>query len=128
MRKEIFEDVKKELFYLLIIFIIVFIILKTAFYNENLLILIRNAVSIFWMFALPGYCILIYWRENLGFTERFVVGAVLAAGINEIFSYYFGLIGLNIKYHVVLLPLLMIIVGFVLGIKALNSESKRQNF
>ncbi|MBI2658934.1 hypothetical protein HYX05_02410 [Candidatus Woesearchaeota archaeon] len=49
--------------------------------------------------------------------ERFVIGIALSAGITGIFSYYLGLIGLNIKYHAVLLPSVIIIAGFIILIK-----------
>ena len=45
--------------------------------------------------------------------ERFIIGISLAAGIIGVLSYYIGLIGLNIKYHAVLLPLAIIIAGFI---------------
>lgn len=117
MKKEVFEKVKEELFYLLIIFVIAAIILKIAFYKENLLNLIRTSISIFWLFILPSYFMMLYWQDKLEFMERFVIGIFLAAGIIGILSYYIGLIGLNIKYHTVLLPLFLILFGAIINLK-----------
>lgn len=117
MKKETFEKVKKELVYLLIAFVIVTIILQIAFYKEDILNLIRMSLSIFWLFVLPGYSIMFYWHDKLEFMERFVAGIFLAAGAIGISSYYIGLIGLDIKYHLILLPSVLILMGAAINLK-----------
>ncbi len=117
MKKEVFELVKKEVQYIGILFLLVLIIFKIAFYKENLIVLFRNVLSLFWLFVLPGYFILLYWKEKLGFVERFIVGIMVSAAIIGITSYYIGLIGLNIKYHIILLPLILIIIGIAAAIR-----------
>lgn len=117
MKKELFENTKKELFYILILFFIALIIFKIAFSKENLIVLLRNVFSLFWLFVLPGYFIMLYWKEKLEFLERLIVGVVLAAAVIGISSYYLGLIGINIKYHIVLLPSILIISGILLMLK-----------
>ena len=122
MKKEIFELVKKELQYIGILFLLVLIVFKIAFFKENFIVLFRSVLSLFWLFALPGYFIMLYWKEHLGFTERFVIGIAISAAIIGIFSYYLGLIGLNIKFHHILLPILLIIIGIFFNL------SKKDNF
>ena len=117
MKKEVFELIKKELKYMGISFLLVLIIFKIAFYKENLIVLFRNVLSLFWLFVLPGYFIMLYWKEKIGFLERFIVGIVLSAAIIGIFSYYLGIIGLNIKYHTILLPLVLILIGIIINLR-----------
>ena len=117
MKKEVFDKVKKELGYIGIMFILVLISFKIAFYKDNLIVLFRTVLSLFWLFVLPGYFIMLYWREKLGFLERFVIGSILAAGVIGIFSYYLGLLGLNIKYHTIVLPLVLILIGFIVNLR-----------
>jgi|TARA_B100001971_G_C18243404_1_gene572481 hypothetical protein len=117
LKKEVFEVVKKESQYIGLVFLIVLIIFKIAFYKENLIVLFRNVLSLFWLFALPGYFIMLYWKEQLRFVERFVIGTAMAAAIIGILSYYIGLIGLNIKYHSIVLPLVLILVGIVINLR-----------
>tara|TARA_Y100000310_G_C20060137_1_gene524599 strand:- start:94 stop:450 length:357 start_codon:yes stop_codon:yes gene_type:complete len=117
LKKEVFNTVIKELKYIGILFLVVLIIFKIAFFKENLLVLIRNVLSLFWLFVLPGYFLMLYWREKLEFIERFIIGIALAAAIIGIFSYYLGLIGLNIKYHTIMLPLILILLGFLFNSK-----------
>ena len=121
MKKGIFD--LRELKYIGIMFLISLIIFKIAFFKENLYILFRSVLSLFWLFVLPGYFLLLYWKEKLSFTERFIIGIALSAAVIGIFSYYLGLIGLNIKYHTIVLPLILISLGILANFrKAKNSE------
>lgn len=117
MKKEVFEDMKKELMYIGLLFIIALVVFKIAFFKGEVTVLLRTVLSLFWLFVLPGYFILLYWKEKLGFMERFIVGIMVSAAIIGIASYYIGLIGLNIKYHTALLPLVLIIIGIVAAIR-----------
>jgi len=110
---------KKELMYIGLLFIIALVVFKIAFFKEEVTVLLRTVLSLFWLFVLPGYFILLYWKEKLGFMERFIVGIMVSAAIIGIASYYIGLIGLNIKYHIALLPLVLIIIGIVAAIRKL---------
>ena len=117
MKKELFETIKKEFQYIALLFLIVLIIFKIAFYKENFIVLFRYVLSLFWLYVLPGYFIILYWKDKLRFTERFVIGSVFAAVIIGIASYYFGLLGLNIKYHTIILPLILILVGIAINLR-----------
>lgn len=117
MKKEIFDSVKNESKYIGILFLIVSLIFKIVYFKENLFVVLRMVLSLFWLFVLPGYFIMLYWKEKLDFTERMLVGIAVSAAIIGVFSYYIGLLGLNMKFHPVLLPLLIMIIGFVAAIK-----------
>ena len=117
LKKEVFELIKKELQYIGSIFLIVLIIFKIALFKEEIFVLFRTVLSLFWLFVLPGYFILLYWKEKISFMERFFIGIVLSAGIIGILSYYSGIMGLNIKYHAIILPLVLILVGIVINLK-----------
>ena len=118
MKKEIFDLIKKELQYLGILFIAALIIFKIAFFKENMIVLLRNVLSVFWLFVLPGYFMMLYWKEKIGFTERFIIGIVLAAAVIGIASYYLGLVGLDIKFHAVILPLILIAASLTVNLRA----------
>ena len=113
MKKKVFD--LKELKYVGLIFVLVLIIFKIAFYKENLVVLFRTVLSLFWLFVIPGYFIMLYWNEKLGFVEWFIIGIVLSAAIIGVFSYYLGLIGLNLKYHAIVLPLILILLGILIN-------------
>ena len=117
LKKEVFEILKKEMKYTCILFLLSVIIFKIAFYRENLIILLRNVLALFWLFVLPGYFMMLYWNERLEFLERFIVGIALSAAIIGILSYYIGLMGLNIKYHIFVLPLALILIGIAINLR-----------
>lgn len=112
MKKEVFDIAKKEIKYIGLLFLLALIAFKIAFFKEDFVVVFRIVFSLFWLFAVPGYVIMLYWG-NLEFMERFIIGVALAAGISGIFSYYIGLMGLNIKYHTALLPLAMMAIGLI---------------
>lgn len=117
LKKETFDLIRREMTYFGLIFLLALIIFKIAFFKSDFVVLLRNVASLFWLFVLPGYFIMLYWKEKLDFMERFIIGIALSAGIIGISSYYLGLIGLNIRYHALLLPLMIAIAGFVMAIK-----------
>jgi len=63
-------------------------------------------LGIILLFVVPLYLILDNF--DLGQDEKIVFSFFLGVGIS---SYYLGLIGLNIKYHAIILPLVLILVG-----------------
>ena len=115
LKKKVFNQVGREMKYIGLIFVLALIMFKIAFYKENIVVLFRTVLSLFWLFAIPGYFIMLYWKEKLGFMERFIIGIVLSAAIIGVFSYYLGLIGLNLKYHAIVLPLILILLGILIN-------------
>ena len=114
MKKEAFNELKRESIYIGALFIIFLIIFKIIFFKESFFIVLRAVFSIFWLFVFPGYSIMLYWNDKLDFAERLVIGVALSAAVIGISSYYIGLIGLNVKYHSILLPIILISSGIFL--------------
>jgi len=123
LSKEIFNFLKKESVYLGAVFLVLLLILKIVFFKENFVVLARYTISLFWLFILPGYFAMLYWREKIEFIERIVVGFAVSAAVIGVFSYYIGLVGFNIKYHTFLLPLILIIAGIFFASKAKVTSS-----
>ena len=117
MKKEAFDLIKKGGVYLGLLFLLALAIFKIAFFKEDLLILLRAVLSLFWLFVIPGYLIMLYWKEKLGFIERFVIGIFVSASVVGISGYYLGLMGLNIKYHAVVLPIVLITIGILVNFR-----------
>ena len=123
MNKEAFNSIKEESRYIGILFLAALIIFKIVYFKENFAVLLKITASLFWIFVIPGYFAMLYWKEKLEFAERFVIGVLLSAAVIGIFSYYIGLIGLNIKYHTFVLPILIMAVGLVAAIMKKVSSS-----
>ena len=53
----------------------------------------------------------------MDFIERFVIGTALGLGIIGSASYYIGILGVNIQYQTILLPLVIIAIGIFINFK-----------
>jgi len=100
-----------------VLLLLLVIIMKLVFFRQDFLTTTRTAIALFWMFVLPGYAILYYWKDKIDFAERVVVGVALAAGFIAITSYYLGLAGVHIKYHGIILPLAMLGIAAIILMK-----------
>ena len=117
MSKKTFDVIKKESVYAGILFLVILIIFKIIYFRDDFIVLLRFAASLFWLFAVPGYCLMLYWNENLDFTERIIIGIAVSAAVIGISSYYIGLLGLNLKYHGIILPFVLIFAGIALNFR-----------
>ena len=113
MSKKKFDIIRKELLHALILFVVIAAMFQIIYYKENFVVTLRFVLSLFWIFIVPGYFAMLYWSEKLDFTERIVIGIALSAAVIGIFSYYIGLMGLNVKYHGYFLPIVIIVAGFL---------------
>jgi len=117
MKRDLTENIKKELIYLACLFFVIAIAFKIVFYKEGIIVVLRILFALFWIFVLPGYAVMLYWNEKLEFIERFIIGIAISAAVIGSASYYLGLLGLNIKYHGAILPLVLLCVGAAIAIK-----------
>ena len=116
-----FEQLRKELLAIGIIFAASAIAFKAIFFPESFFAVLRTVLAVFWLFVLPGFSIMLYWHEELKFFERLVIGIAVGTSIIGLASYYLGLMGLHIKYHAILLPSAMIAIGLIM---AFNKKSQ----
>lgn len=117
MRKPAFEQLKRELLLIGAMFIILFIIMKFIFGKEDFFVVLRAIASIFWLIVIPGYFIMFYWSQELKFFERLIIGICAGTATIGLLSYYTGLSGIHIKYHIFLLPLVLIIGGLAVSLR-----------
>jgi len=112
LRKGIFEAAKKEAVYMGIALLLTLVIFKIVFYKEGFVVVARFVLSFYFALALPGFSLLLYWTEKLGFFERFVLSIPLSAALVGVLSYYIGILGVHIKYLSFILPAFLILLGF----------------
>jgi uncharacterized membrane protein len=108
------SQLKSEVRNLLLFLAAIAVILKIVFYKQDIITTTRTAFSMFWMFTLPGYALMHLWKERMDFGERIVIGTAAAAAVTAIFSYYLGLTGLQLKYHWILLPIVMLSLASII--------------
>jgi uncharacterized membrane protein len=116
--KHLFNDMKEEWKSCASAAAFLIIALTVAFYKGGISSSVRMAIALIWLFFLPGYFILLRWRESLSFLERIVAGSLMCAGVYGIISYYLGITGVDVKIHAFLLPPIMILAGILMRIEA----------
>ena len=122
------ESITTEIKKLGITLIIAIAAFKIAFYKESIINILRIILSSYWLFILPGYAILLKFKENFEFSVRFILGTVLGLGIYGVFSYYLGLVGINVHYHWMIIPTAIIaVMALIILIKQKNCLSKTNN-
>ncbi len=115
---------KKELTYLGIAFLLSILSIKLVFYHESFINIFKLVFGLFWVLILPGHVLMLYFREKFPFHLRLMVGTALAAVIIGAISYYLGLLGLNLKYHIYFLPVVFILIGGCIYLK--NEQGRIQ--
>ena len=117
MNREFKEQLKKEWMYVALLLVALIVLLKIIFHSESLGVVLRTAISFFWMLVLPGFTWMYIWKDKLGFGERFIISIPLSAAVVGILSYHLGLIGLHTKYHGALIPILILAAGILVILK-----------
>jgi len=115
-KNELILLLKKEGKIMLMVLAALLIVFKIVFYNESLLVIGRTALGFFWLFVLPGYALMLFWRGRLDFLERLFLGTTTAIALISLASYYLTLNGLiNIHWQWIVLPLVVeAVVGGVI--------------
>lgn len=119
-KQEKFEQLKKELIYLVVLLVLIIVMLKVIFNKESFFIVLKLALSLFWLFILPGFMIMYLFIDKLNFIERIIAGTVLGMAFVGVLGYNLGIIGVSMKYQIWVLPL----TGIVIGIFALIKKKR----
>ncbi len=108
------DKLVQDMIYLGITFVISLALFAFTFSND-LSRAIRITIILYWLYVLPGFSILMYFRESIGFIERFVAGSILGGILMGVFGYFIGLIfKINIIYYPYFLPPMIIAAGFLI--------------
>jgi len=121
------SDIIRDVYYILITFLMIFLILKIVFMSEEIMTVLKVAASIFWILVLPGFP-LTYLYKKINFIERISLGTLLSASLMGIGSYYLGLLGIHVKYSMIYLPIIYIsLTLLVMLIKSMKSKSQNSS-
>ncbi len=107
-------SLKQDIAWIIAATIVMGILLKMLFPLSGITELAKLVGGVFWLFTLPGWCIMLPWRNEIELKERIVAGMLASAGLFAIASYYFGIFGVHVRVHTVLFPILVIVVSAIL--------------
>ncbi len=107
-------SLKQDLTWIIGATIIIGIVVKILFPLSSITEIAKLVGGVLWLFVLPGWCIMLPWRNEIELKERIVVGMLASAGLFAIASYYFGILGVHVRIHTVFFPVLVIIIAAIL--------------
>ncbi len=125
--REQMRELRQEAKWLAAAFAALFVILYVAYRGESILTVAKTAAAIYWLFAIPGYAIMLHWRAQLGFIERMVAGTVAAMVVAGVASYYLGLIGLKLQNQTLILPAVVVIISAFAAKFSAQKKQQQQN-
>ncbi len=113
LRKNILSELLKIGF----TYIILVIILKIVFYKEPFKTILIVSLIFFYLFLIPGYFAMLYWKSRVELKERLVMGCGVSAAILGVSCYILGLFGLNIFIWSFVYPLLVVLFALIVNFK-----------
>ena len=101
-----------EVKYLAAIFVVMLIFFKLHYSKENLIVLLKLALAHFYLFIIPGYCLMLYYFDELEFFERFFIGLGLGYGVQPLLLYVINVMAeINILRYNKIVSVAMIALG-----------------
>lgn len=91
--------------------------LKIVLYRESFAVLFLTLLRFFYVTIIPGLVVSFCLRDRLSFVFRLVLGSVFALAFTGIASYYLGIFGVHVKYHVYIIPPFLMLLGLLLSRK-----------
>jgi len=94
---------------------ILFLFLQIFYYKENTYNIIKILFGHLFLFILPGFIIMLYFRDKINFVYRLFIGIGLGFSLNILIVYYINIIiKINIGKFYIFVPIIIIILGFIL--------------
>jgi len=101
---------KQDLMWFIGTSVVVFILLKIAFYKSPMMMVFRLFMG-FYFFLLPGFLLTFLIFNKISFLERYFVGSLLGFALMGILSYYLGLItSIHVKFYTPYVSIVSIII------------------
>jgi hypothetical protein len=101
-----FKKSYKDIIELYLFWIVLFCI---TFFKTNIIINLLTATSLFTYFLVIPYIIYLMIKRNKLIISEFFIFIVIYISLSLLLSYYLAIIGLHIRYHVVVLPLIILL-------------------
>lgn len=116
LKNKVLLEISSELKNIAIAFFVFAMLLKIVFYNENTLTVLWWDFSLFYIIFLPGFFIVLCCMSKINFIERCLLAIPAGTAAVGVISYYLGVVGLNVKYHFVAVPLAVVVISIIIYI------------
>lgn len=120
------DEIYKELGIILAVSLLFIIIFKALFLKDSLWNIIKLVASFVFIILIPSMSILFYFRKKLNFIERTIISALFGSGALGVISYNLGIIGIHIKHHYFIIPLILLAIGIFINLRFPTKEDSEQ--
>ena len=111
------DRLKKEVTFIGIVFLATYGIFQAVFIKENPISVIRTVAGLYWLYILPGYAFMMMFEDKLEAVERLIIGTLAGMAVVGVVGYNLTVIGINMRYHFIILPPAMISLGIFLALQ-----------
>ncbi len=112
--KQLVDELKK----IGILFIVAYAFFQIHYYKESPFTIVRLLVAHFYLFIIPGYCLMLYYLKKIEFPYRVFIGVGLGYALQGILSFLITfLFKINLRSYYLFIPLIIIIIGVYLARK-----------
>jgi len=94
-----------------IMFVLLVLIIKIAFFKESIVTILRLALALFWLGFIPGYALLLYWKHHLGNIEYMIMSWPVGLAYWGVFGYILGYVGVVFALQTIILPIIALAIG-----------------
>ncbi|MBW2974426.1 hypothetical protein KY366_01795 [Candidatus Woesearchaeota archaeon] len=108
---KIIQQLKKEGIIIGELFLIFLVIFKFLFLKSSFILVFRTVFSIFWLYLIPGFCLMYYFVEKMDIVERMIIGTIFGFAVSSLFGYNLGLMGIKVGVQVLLIPVSALVVS-----------------
>lgn len=118
LKTKIKEELKNEFKKLGLVLIAMYLFLQVWYHKENPFVVARLVLAHAYLFIIPGFSLLLYLKDEISFTSRFLIGIALGYSASLLLTIYINLaVRTNISSYYWISPILLTILGVYLFIK-----------
>ena len=112
-------DWKKELKIFALIWIVFVLAMVIAFYKEDLFATFFFTAILTYLFLVPAFVLSMHIKSSTR-SESILIALIITIGATGILSYLLGLASFHVKYHIYIIPMLLVVVTLLASKKFKN--------
>lgn len=116
------KTIKKELIYFGIFLILFYAFFQIYYHNDRIWTIVKLTAGHFYLYIIPGYCLMLYYLKKLDFISRLIIGAGLGYALTGFVSYFLLVaLHINVLKSYLFVPPFAIMLGLYFGYRVLKT-------
>src|SRR3989338_7721005 len=98
------SEITKVIVKMIVVYGAILLVFQIAYYKENIVSTAKTVTMLMWMFVLPGFFLLDYWKKYFSFHERLIIGTVVGLAASAIAMYWLHVLSVPVWWYPVMVP------------------------